>query len=99
MASAPISLPIFAAVVESARSLFEKFCSAMILSMALRSITRILARLHQLFHQQIGDTLPDVLIRAEDRGNATLDRSVIKIQHRNRFFGVGGERQRRERKN
>ena len=40
IASAPISRPIFAAVVESARSLFEKFCSAMILSIALRSITR-----------------------------------------------------------
>ena len=39
MASTPSSLPILAAEFGSARSLFEKFCSARILSSALRSIT------------------------------------------------------------
>src|SRR5208282_1681290 len=42
MASTPSTLPIFAAVLESARSLFEKFCSARILSSAERSISRYL---------------------------------------------------------
>ena len=39
IASTPSSLPIFAAELGSARSLFEKFCSARILSSALRSMT------------------------------------------------------------
>ena len=39
IASTPSSRPIFAADVESARSLFEKFCSARIRSSTLRSIT------------------------------------------------------------
>src|SRR5260370_1136405 len=39
MASTPRMRPNFAAVFESARSLFEKFCSARTLSSALRSMT------------------------------------------------------------
>ena len=39
MASTPRMRAILAALAGSARSLFEKFCSAMILSSCLRSIT------------------------------------------------------------
>ena len=38
-----------------------------------------LAGLHQLFHEQIGHALTDVLIRAENRGNTALHGGIIEI--------------------
>ena len=75
----------------------EKFCSAMILSRAWRSIDGVGAVLDQVGDEQVGDALADVDVGAEDGGGVALHRGVVEVQDGDTGFargsGLGAGRQ------
>src|SRR4051812_22433776 len=80
VASTPRILPILSAEVASARSLFEKFCSAMILLSILCSMTEYVV-IAPLVHQQIRNALTDILIPTEDRHDAALHSGIAEVHY------------------
>src|SRR5262249_23006833 len=53
---------------------------------------RIRAAVHQLVHQQVRDSLADILIRAKDRSYAALHRRVVEVHDRHSLLLLGRQR-------